>query len=965
MACHLSMAVPSCLLLLLNVVQARLLLTGTGGVRRATLAGADCVRGICGPIRLRGGAVDPEPALQGASAPAAKSWADLVRQPNKACTESVNVPSPSRSVPADHAQSVDAASGYSQHHGTLPAADDMQRIPMEMLDLNRVACADPADHSGASAAEGKAGTSMHFMTDAEIRAQKMKSQGPGALAGQDRELEPFECDEEDVGGLLEDNADQKRDLASKRATGFDQFKVNEERFGIKTEAWTAKDEDEYTARIDKSDAGYAEQQQRAEKLAAEIERSWNPAVPTSMEDMHLQDERNLPLPHDLDEATLYSTVNAPRRGQQTGSQLTEDGRRREAVPAALPEASDEVEMESRELERVLDEVYDRFTQAVDNGEPFPPEVEAMASQIQELEGPEPRDRVSLPEPPGWTPADGWDGHERMAALRQAESRGELHLERNGSSVVHHSLDSALDHLSGVIERRPWLLQQRFDELLEDEGSAVDEGDEGKAGAVVEGEADAATGAPQGKMTLSSKLRAFLQRYQHYLEPSFRASMIANSIITDNNNTWPVDIYIYPPAAHTRPEEPEQTESDTDVGSQLLDSDARCQAVYDSDNEDETAWARGATPERPAAVFSADPAGGARATCAGPDDDGKPSGHELVQTEFDLAVDDQDGVGDAVFFDPAKHAVDWAPSPHEPGPLERDGDYEGAMPGVVFSSGSESSDEAFLDGSQNTHGDSERAEHAADESTGSDGDWSDLLEPPPRMTTQERCRFGAACTRPDCKFVGCGWKEAGVRPGVARCLASPLPWGPCKFGAACTRPGCSFDHSGVETGNQGASGAATEQLASPAFRHAQDASLATGTAPVIRGGRAATRGAFPARGRGPGALAAADGGAGWRGRGGLRDPSWRGCRGAQHDSSARGSRGRAPLRASAAGVRDTAAPTPAPSKPSWASIVKKTKDPEPGAAEDMVGGEGAADLPSRGFGGPQAPLPGAFVREDTP
>lgn len=48
---------------------------------------------------------------------------------------------------------------------------------------------------------------------------------------------------------------------------FDQFKVNEQKFGVKS----TYNEDDYTTRIDRSSANFAEKDARAARIAAEIE----------------------------------------------------------------------------------------------------------------------------------------------------------------------------------------------------------------------------------------------------------------------------------------------------------------------------------------------------------------------------------------------------------------------------------------------------------------------------------------------------------------------------------------------------------------------------------------------------------------------------------------------------------------------------------------------------------------------
>jgi len=160
-------------------------------------------------------------------------------------------------------------------------------------------------------------------------------------------------------------------------------------------------------------------------------------------------------------------------------------------------------------------------------------------------------------------------------LRQAEDRGELHLEGvvgdslANATIVHHSVDAVLDHFSDLLERRPDLLQSRLEELLDED---VDE--DQQAAAMDEVDEAFETGKP---LKVSTKLKDFLQRYQQYLEPSFRDTMITAGVVTDNNNTWPVDFYICPPPVLPGAEaEAANPDSNTDMGIKLLDSDKRGQ-----------------------------------------------------------------------------------------------------------------------------------------------------------------------------------------------------------------------------------------------------------------------------------------------------------------------------------------------------------------------------------------------------
>ena len=180
------------------------------------------------------------------------------------------------------------------------------------------------------------------------------------------------------------------------------------------------------------------------------------------------------------------------------------------------------EMQSAEIEEALQGAYDRYVKMVENNEPLPPDVAEVLSKLQVEEGPEDVDRVYFDEPPDWQPAEGWNSTERLQSLREAEARGELRLTGEGGNltIVYDNVEGVLDHLNDVLLRRPELLQQRFDELLQEDAEVDDEAMVAEADAALQG------GPP---MTLSKKLKDFLQRYQQYLEPSFRNAMIAAQV----------------------------------------------------------------------------------------------------------------------------------------------------------------------------------------------------------------------------------------------------------------------------------------------------------------------------------------------------------------------------------------------------------------------------------------------------
>lgn len=132
---------------------------------------------------------------------------------------------------------------------------------------------------------------VEFKTDADISR--------GVKTFEERELVKWEPEEDE--GLqkltLEDDA-------TRNGSHWDQFKVNEEKFGVES----TYDEHLYTTRIDKSAPDYEERLARANRLAAEIEGQ----VTT---DRHILEERGIQVDDSgVDEEDKYSGVD--RRGDE-------------------------------------------------------------------------------------------------------------------------------------------------------------------------------------------------------------------------------------------------------------------------------------------------------------------------------------------------------------------------------------------------------------------------------------------------------------------------------------------------------------------------------------------------------------------------------------------------------------------------------------------------------------------------
>lgn len=118
-----------------------------------------------------------------------------------------------------------------------------------------------------------------------------------------------------------DNANRKKELA-----GWDQFTVNEQKFGVKT----TYDETFYTTALDKSKVS-REAEERAKKIAAEIEG-------TATDNVHIAEERGHQLQTDgaYDEEARYSTV---LRGKEAGAHLRGAAAPSAAAPASAKDAA--------------------------------------------------------------------------------------------------------------------------------------------------------------------------------------------------------------------------------------------------------------------------------------------------------------------------------------------------------------------------------------------------------------------------------------------------------------------------------------------------------------------------------------------------------------------------------------------------------------------------------------------------
>lgn len=140
--------------------------------------------------------------------------------------------------------------------------------------------------------------SAKFRTDRDISA---------GFKFKERELQKWQPDEDTKELTLEDN--------QFNSGSWDQFKVNEEKFGVES----TYDEHLYTTRVNTSATDYNERLQRAQKIAREIEG-------LTTQDHHVMEERGIVVADDsgMDEEDKYSGVLAdvqPAKVDTRGSEL--------------------------------------------------------------------------------------------------------------------------------------------------------------------------------------------------------------------------------------------------------------------------------------------------------------------------------------------------------------------------------------------------------------------------------------------------------------------------------------------------------------------------------------------------------------------------------------------------------------------------------------------------------------------
>ncbi|KAK9807303.1 hypothetical protein WJX73_010714 [Symbiochloris irregularis] len=159
-----------------------------------------------------------------------------------------------------------------------------------------------------------------FSTDAEL--------GGGRSRGGERELQRWEPSENDpssdaLESLPPPSKSSGRGAGGRGGGSWDQFKVNQNRFGVKT----SFDESIYTTKLDPSRSRYSKED--ADRLAAEIEGQ------VSSSNAHLAEERGMEVDDEEDEEARYSSVVRP--GASGAAPLSSSGGGRGSTgPVAMP-----------------------------------------------------------------------------------------------------------------------------------------------------------------------------------------------------------------------------------------------------------------------------------------------------------------------------------------------------------------------------------------------------------------------------------------------------------------------------------------------------------------------------------------------------------------------------------------------------------------------------------------------------
>lgn len=173
-------------------------------------------------------------------------------------------------------------------------AKDLMDLEVSNVDVNEPATKDlnprsVSPTSGANTASPPAANESKFKTDTDIS---------GRLQIKERELQRWVPEEDSTAFALED------DTFNNSSAAWDQFKVNEEKFGVES----SYDEHLYTTRINTAAPDYHARLRKAEKIAKEIENQ-------TTGNHHVLEERGIEVDDSgIDEEDKYSGVD--RRGDE-------------------------------------------------------------------------------------------------------------------------------------------------------------------------------------------------------------------------------------------------------------------------------------------------------------------------------------------------------------------------------------------------------------------------------------------------------------------------------------------------------------------------------------------------------------------------------------------------------------------------------------------------------------------------
>lgn len=181
------------------------------------------------------------------------------------------------------------------------ASARLVRVPVSVVSALYAAQPDFEPARPVAGQDARVSGKPGFATDAQI------SRGNSGVGRQLQRFDDFAGSRDaDPGRVVAMSLDEQTfgDMVtingSRPGRKWDQFQVNEDKFGVKT----SFDEDEYTTKIDRNDVNFRERQIEAARLASEIEAK-------TSDNVHMREERNQEVGADYDEEALYSGVQRP------------------------------------------------------------------------------------------------------------------------------------------------------------------------------------------------------------------------------------------------------------------------------------------------------------------------------------------------------------------------------------------------------------------------------------------------------------------------------------------------------------------------------------------------------------------------------------------------------------------------------------------------------------------------------